>query len=324
MKLLKENEKDFIKKSLKVSHFEVERLSGDVSTRKYFRIHFKNKTAVFVRSQPHSVKNFVEIAQYLKKFKIPTPKIVNFSDEDGFNLIEDGGDTLLESVIAKSPKNLLPLYKKIMTSLVTLQTEATKSKAFCSAKKVAFTQEKFFEELLFMEENLFKSYLHQSYDSSTLHKEFEKLATILANLAYCFTHRDFHSRNILITNKKPMFLDFQDARLGPFQYDVTSFLRDSYVLLPDSIQTKLLNYYFECHKKKHSKLNKEEFIKYYDYVTLQRSLKASGTFASVWVKKKNDFYLKYLPHTFVHVKSALKKIGKEFPMIQKIVEEVKL
>ena len=121
-----------------------------------------------------------------------------------------------------------------------------------------------------------------------------------------------------------MIIDFQDARLGPYQYDVTSLLRDSYVQLPADIQKILLQFYFKEVKKRDSKFEEASFLKHYDEVTLQRSLKAAGTFTKVYHMGKSDFYLQYLKTTLSHVQEAIKDLKIKYPVLQKLIKDIHL
>ncbi len=103
-------------------------------------------------------------------------------------------------------------------------------------------------------------------------------------------------------------LDFQDARMGPPLYDVASLLRDSYVVLEDPLVESLLDYYLsETERRRGKKIDRSRARFIFDIASLQRNLKAIGTFAYPAVERKNPAYLKYIPPTLAYVESNLQR-----------------
>jgi hypothetical protein len=121
-----------------------------------------------------------------------------------------------------------------------------------------------------------------------------------------FTHRDYHSRNLMVQGDRLRILDFQDARLGPPQYDLASLLRDSYVQLPFEWEEELLDYYLQrTAKEEDFSQDRDRFVEIFNATCLQRNLKAIGTFASQKTLRGNDAYLEYIPATLAHIKRNL-------------------
>ena len=318
------NPHDFLKQSLKTTHFEIKKLKGDVSSRKFYRIIASGKSYILMEDNPSSLPQFLSIAEYLTFHGVSLPKIYDH-DKNGFVLMEDGGDIHLETKARENLKKTLPYYEETLSQLAVLQTSILHSKKAWASKEIKFTSEKFQEELKMTEEFCFQKHFKLSYDKEKLTLEFKSLCDTIIKLPYCFTHRDFHSRNILVKNDNHiMIIDFQDARLGPYQYDVTSLLRDSYVQLPADIQKILLQFYFKEVKKRDSKFEEASFLKHYDEVTLQRSLKAAGTFTKVYHMGKSDFYLQYLKTTLSHVQEAIKDLKIKYPVLQELIKDINL
>jgi N-acetylmuramate 1-kinase len=129
---------------------------------------------------------------------------------------------------------------------------------------------------------------------------------MLARQPRVFTHRDYHSRNLMVYQERLRLIDFQDARLGPCQYDLASLLYDSYVVLPADLRAELLTYYLE-HKATTAgaSLESESFLLIFDYMCLQRNLKALGTFAFQTVVKCTSRYLEAIPPTLSYIQEHL-------------------
>jgi hypothetical protein len=141
---------------------------------------------------------------------------------------------------------------------------------------------------------------------ATLLGQFWKIAAMLAQQPRVLTHRDYHSRNLMLCQDRLRVIDFQDARLGPCQYDVASLLYDSYVVLPPDLREKLLTYYLEQKAARDGQaLDRESFVWVFDYMCLQRNLKALGTFAFQTTVKRSTRYLGAIPPTLSYIRANL-------------------
>lgn len=143
-----------------------------------------------------------------------------------------------------------------------------------------------------------------------LESGFQEICRVLAAEPKVLTHRDFHSRNVMVLPQGPEFvmIDFQDARMGPAQYDLVSLLRDSYYQLEETQVQRLLSYYvvrFEAISGK--ALSRERFQEVFDYMTIQRNFKAIGSFASFMNRRNDPAYLKYIGNTFENIRRTLLK-----------------
>lgn len=323
---------NFVKKSLKTSDFSIFPLAGDASSRKYYRV--TSQTASWVLMKWEAVADpstypFLSIQKHLREHKINVPEIFEADYSAGLYLLEDLGDLTLERKFWENlhQENVLPFYKVTLDQLVILHRLALDKKNLsnCTAYSVRFDTEKFKWELNYTLTYLFKTFLRVNpSDENSLQKEFELLASTLAEIPSVLTHRDFHSRNLMIKSNKIYFIDFQDARMGPPQYDVVSLLHDSYVHLSQESHDELLDYYLEVFPealKLYS--SKKNFLNYYNLQTLQRCFKACGTFAAIHAQREDTRYLKYLPHTLPKVRHALENTT-QFPLMKQLVANISL
>jgi aminoglycoside/choline kinase family phosphotransferase len=115
-------------------------------------------------------------------------------------------------------------------------------------------------------------------------------------------HRDYHSRNLMLHKQRLYLIDYQDARLGPDTYDLASLLRDSYVDLSDSTVNWLLAYFLALRDRPETEA---EFRERFDVMSLQRNLKALGTFGYQTTAKQNPVYIQYMPRTLRYVRNNL-------------------
>ncbi len=323
---------DFVRNSLSLKDFTIFPLAGDASSRKYYRVASGEDSWVLAKWEPVADPEkypFISIQKHLFENQINVPKIFAADYASGLYIQEDLGDLTLERKFWENlhQENVLPFYKVTLDQLALLHRLSldTTNLNKCTAYSVRFDTEKFKWELNYTLTYLFKTFLKfQPENEEALQKEFELLASTLAQIPSVLTHRDFHSRNLMIKNNKIYLIDFQDARMGPPQYDLVSLLHDSYVQLSEVSQAALLDYYLNVFPEA-LKLydDKKMFLHYFNLQMLQRCFKACGTFAAIQAQRGDTRYLKYLPHTLSKVRTALGNT-KEFPLIKRMIENVQL
>ena len=119
-------------------------------------------------------------------------------------------------------------------------------------------------------------------------------------------HRDYHSRNLMLRAGQLFIIDFQDARMGPDTYDLASLLRDSYVDLPESLVDSLIDVYL-CATREDPARERAEFIRRFDLMSVQRNIKALGTFGFQASARGNAAYLRDVPRTLENVRRNMEK-----------------
>src|SRR5947209_15226067 len=118
-----------------------------------------------------------------------------------------------------------------------------------------------------------------------------QIAEQLATQQTVFTHRDYHSRNLMVQDERIRVIDFQDALMGPSTYDLASLLRDSYLSLDQDLIDELVIRYLEGRAKASAPLDRVTFLRLFDLTSVQRNLKAAGRFVYIAREKHNDRYL---------------------------------
>jgi len=294
------------------NNLSIEKIKGDASDRRYYRVTYNGgNRSVIIMLLPSPVESnlpYVEVQQILQRSGIAVPKTYHYAPEEGLLIIEDCGNISLEQLLlgTNNQDDKEGIYKRCINIIIDMQTNIVDEGRGESAFKLAFDEEKLVWELNFMLEHLVKGLLKQSMtdaDRRETDRVFGNLCRELADEPRLFTHRDYHSRNIMVKGDKLILIDFQDARMGPAQYDLVSLLRDSYSPVDNSMLDRLIDYYI----KKREVSDRERFIRIFDLMTLQRSLKAAGTFAFQHEARKNSSYLKYLPTVLAYAGEVIKK-----------------
>jgi hypothetical protein len=269
---------------------------------------------------------FVNVQRYLSLNRIPVPSIVWDDSPHGFVLLEDLGDVTLEAALQEANREQMACwYRQALDILLALQSpESVAPRASCVAFCLAFDVEKLMWELDFFLTHMIKQFCTQRLkpgDETALRGQFWKITTLLARQPRVLTHRDYHSRNLMLRQDRLRVIDFQDARLGPCQYDLASLLYDAYVVLPADLREELLTYYLgrKAMTDRHP-LDREAFLQVFDYMCLQRHLKALGTFAFQTVVKRISRYVEAIPPTLGYMQENLSR-HPELHQLRDLLEE---
>ena len=285
-----------------IQNLKKQQLPGDGGHRHYTRIQDNKKTFILMScgKKDPSLKKFIEIQQKLNPF-VSVPKIFHKSLKDGFLLLEDLGDQSLESFFLQNKIKLSKtVYYQALKQLACFQTQIKATK-----KDLVFDKDFFLQENEMAIYHL-QTYLNSFYKKSkvpfnknsarTFRKDMEKVLLNFKKKDYVYCHRDYHSRNLMLKNNKLISIDFQDAGLGPWYYDLTSLLYDSYVPLSPSIKKEFSKFYFKnlspSLKKKALSLSHIELMTKLQF--LQRGFKACGCFAAFKNRDKKNTHLKYI------------------------------
>ncbi|WP_454782076.1 aminoglycoside phosphotransferase family protein [Legionella sp. WA2022007384] len=294
--------KEWLIDTLKLQDFQLAPLAGDASFRRYFRLQYNGLTRVVMDAPPgkEDLKPFIHIAQMLEKVDVHTPKILAANLADGFLLLSDLGDQLLLNDLHS--ENVNAHYHHAINTLFKIQTCPTHDPILAP-----FDKAHMLKEMSLCPEWFFKAYLDLklNQDESTLVQQtMEWIATEVAKQPLTFIHRDYHSRNLMLLQNEAEstlgVIDFQDAMVGPFTYDLVSLLKDCYISWPRSKILEWVEFFYT-----QSALTKDyslpEFIRAFDLCGLQRHLKVLGIFSRLYLRDSKPGYLKDLPLTLKYV-----------------------
>lgn len=305
-------------------------LTGDASNRRYFRLEltagpvpslvlmqlaepeaFKQSEEAVSGSATVTELPFVNVHVHLAKAAVPVPVLHYYDRAAGLLYLEDLGDVTLALACARAAADQAPLYRQAVDLLVNLHLKATfPPDPSCLAFSRAFDV-----PLLMWEFDHFLEYgvekragrLLPEEDRQAIRAEMQKVAELLAGLPRVFTHRDYHSRNLMVQDGLLRVIDFQDALMGPATYDLASLLRDSYVALDQELIDELVIRYLEGRAKAGAALDRLTFMRLFDLTSVQRNLKAAGRFVYIDKVKGNPKFLADIPRTLGYVRRNLAK-----------------
>lgn len=305
--------KNWIATQIGTSEFTVTQLAGDASARRYYRIIQDEKTWVLMSWEPFDAATypFLSVQRQWAHSHIQVPNVLGIGEKLGVLLLEDLGDLTLERKFWENSRQEASseFYIKTLDELIQVHDGATYSDFKSTANTLIFDTAKFLWEMNYAKDNLLLGILKLKLSDSVLaelDKAFVGFCSQLDAEPKVICHRDFHSRNVMIKRNKVYLIDFQDARMGPVQYDLVSLFKDSYVDMSEEYSATLMKYYLDNAKiSKNRGFSMEQFKVIYELQSLQRCFKACGSFASFMNLRGDRRYLKYLTPTLKRVMKAL-------------------
>ena len=305
-------------------------LPGGASTRRFFRVPFRGGSAIAMyiplpsqeiakARQARGGGPFVEVATLLQNSNVKVPAIFHRSDEHHVLLVEDLGDDTLANYLRCHESAREELYKTAVVTLAEAQESLSNLPPDCVVKQRAFD-----EELLRWEVDHFRDYALEargihltSAESDTFDRSAQFLAETIASWDRGFVHRDYQSRNLMVTGSPGQleltWIDFQDAMMGPRAYDLVALLTDSYqTFSPEFIEARLDDY-----SKARGIENERERLGFeFDFITVQRKLKDAGRFIFIHKVNGNDSFLPYVESTIEKARAALRRVAGVGPLAE--------
>jgi aminoglycoside/choline kinase family phosphotransferase len=290
---------------------EVVPLSGDASTRRYYRLSGPGQAyvvALYPEPFDPATAAFLVVGALLEGYGLPVPRVVDVDGSRGIVLQEDLGDcTLQQALRGCSERRSAELYQEAIGALVRLQREAGRGPQSAECFRIAFDIEKLSWELHYFQKHFLEGLRGCDLgveDRATLSEAFHQLSAEIASWPRVLCHRDYHSRNLMLHGGRLHWIDFQDARMGPASYDLASLLRDAYVEVPEDLQDELAERF---RQQAVAEEPREVFRRRLDLMCVQRNLKALGTFGYMSTVRRSDVYLPYIPRTLAHARRSLSR-----------------
>ena len=223
--------------------------------------------------------SFLNVGRLLEQMGVRVPAVVDCAAELGIVELEDLGDVTLQAcLVSARPDERARRYREAVAIVATMQRRGAELESSEYAPfRLAFDVDKLMWELDFFVDHFLigaRGATLTTAQRTALRNEFRPLAAELAGEPRVFCHRDYHSRNLMVHDDHLYVIDFQDARMGPDTYDLVSLLRDSYVDNPTALVDTMIDEYLRLAETPDA----EGFRRRFDVMSVQRQLKALGTF----------------------------------------------
>src|SRR5574344_1452004 len=306
----------------------VTELPSSGSNRRYFRLSGVQSIIGVCGTSIDENKAFIYMAKHFRQSGLPVPEVYCNSEDFTYYIQEDLGDTLLfaaiekgrtTSVFSEEEKELL---RKTIRLLPSMQFAGADGFDF----SICYPQPEFNERSIMWDLNYFKYCFLKAtgmeFQENKLEDEFLKMSDVLMRSSSAtFMYRDFQSRNVIIKDGEPYFIDFQGGRKGPFYYDVASFLWQAKARYPDSLRQELLKEYLAS-LRKYKPVDEKYFYSQLRHFVLFRTLQVLGAYGFRGYFEKKPHFLQSVPFAIDNLRNLLKEPFKEYPYLSKILLEL--
>jgi len=304
----------------------LELLSGGGSSRKYFRFLSQgNSFIVTLNNNIEENQAFIYFANHFSKILPNIPQIIHVSNDETMYIQNDLGNISMIDCVLNDKEKAKPIYKKAIQQLAKLQILGDENLDYSRC----FSYPKFNHLLvlrdLFSCKNYFINLVEIPFNQAKLLSDFERFAHDFEQLKFQhFVYRDFQTRNIMLVENEPFFIDFQGGLKGPIQYDLVSILWQAKVNLSHEWKSELYDIYLtEIQKYLPQPIDKLEFQKGYEFCVVERLLQVLGAygFRGIYEGKK---------HFIESIEFALKNLSEiqnftilnNYPELKKVIIEL--
>jgi aminoglycoside/choline kinase family phosphotransferase len=289
-----------------------ETITGSGSNRQYFRLKGKNHSAIAVIGEDIAEnKAFIELTQHFRNQHLPVPELLYVSNDQTRYLQQDLGDISLFDFIKKGRESgqfnssEREMLVKTIKELVKFQFVGAENLDF----SLCYPQAQFDKRGILWDLNYFKYCFLKpsgvSFSENNLEDDFEKLAFLLLQIeTNTFLYRDFQSRNGLIYNDKPYFIDYQGGRKGPIFYDVASFLWQAKANYPNEFRNELIDIYLS-EIQQYITISAEEFKLQLKHFVLFRTLQVLGAYGYRGFFERKAHFIQSVPFAIQNLNHLL-------------------
>jgi len=303
MPVIEKNLTSLYKKWCGAEPFEIKPMQAHGSDRKYFRIFGTQGTVIGVQNDDRKENiAFLSFSESFAREKLPVPEIYAQDIEKGIYLEEDLGDETLFSFLRSKrtgydfPPEVLHCYKKVVRALPGFQINASQAIDY----DVCYPRSSFDKQSMMWDLNYFKYYFLKlakiPFDEQALEDDFQTFTDYLLDTGSdYFLYRDFQSRNVMLKDGEPFFIDYQGGRKGALQYDIASLLFDAKANIPNNIRTDLLREYMTAVEEK-IEIDRQDFMQHYYGFVFIRIMQALGAYGFRGFYERKSHFLKSVPY----------------------------
>jgi hypothetical protein len=298
---------DWLSRELQLPRLRIEVASSDASFRRYFRAFAGAATYIVMDAPPEKedVRPYLKVSRLLEEIGVHVPHVHEADATRGLLLLEDLGTTPYLQRLERGGDSEL-LYADALAALANIQLHGT---AACT-QLPPYGRSELAREMALMPEWFLKRHLAltlSAAETELLGAAFEFLIIEALAQPQVFVHRDYHARNLMVVaERNPGIIDFQDALCGPVGYDLVSLLKDCYIEWPRArveswvraFRARLLE------RGGPAGASEAEFLRWFDLIGIQRHVKVLGIFCRLWYRDGKPGYLPDLPRTLDYVREA--------------------
>lgn len=306
-------------RQLETTSLDIAPASADASFRRYFRVTAKGRDYIVMDAPPahEDCRPFIAVARLLGDAGVHVPQVLAQDLDRGYLLLTDLGNTTYLTALndaALNPGVARELYLASNDALIRIQ-QASRPGVLPEYDRALLTRELMLFPEWYVAKHLGVTMTDEQ--TATLDTAFERL--LANNLAQpqVYVHRDWHSRNLMVSDPNPGILDFQDAVYGPITYDLASIYRDAYIQWDEEMQLDWVIRYWE--KARAARLPVPDdfgaFWRDFEWMGAQRHIKVLGIFARLYHRDGKDGYLKDMPRVMRYLRKTCERYDELKPLL---------
>ena len=309
-------------------HDNIELLTGSGSNRRYLRMTGPRSLIAVCGESTAENRAFIYMARHFRNKGIPVPKVLAVSDDESFYIQEDLGDTLLFNAITNGrttgefsdyEKGLI---RKSIARLPSIQFKGAEGMDF----GMCYPLSDFNRRTVMWDLNYFKYCFLKatgiSFNESTLEDDFEAMTDILLKASSdTFMYRDFQSRNVIIKDEEPYFIDFQGGRKGPIYYDVASFLWQAKANFNSELREEMIDTYIS-EASKFTDINPAEFRQTLHHFVVFRTMQVLGAYGFRGLLERKAHFIESIPYALNNLQTLFKHHLNEYPYLSKVLVQL--
>jgi aminoglycoside/choline kinase family phosphotransferase len=263
---------------------------------------------------------FLEFSRHFRKYGLPVPEIYAEALAEGAYLEEDLGDTTLFEFLSNNRSgpeirdDVVEVYRQVVSTLPRFQVEAARDLNY----KVCYPRASFDRQSINWDLNYFKYYFLRlagiPFNEQALENDFSRLTKFLLTADHdYFLYRDFQSRNVMLKEGAPFFLDYQGGRKGALQYDIASILYDAKADLPPDLRQHLLDRYLEA-LSTYVSVKRDAFMQHYYAYVYVRIMQAMGAYGFRGFYERKSHFLQSVPYALKNIRWLLHNVELPIPL----------
>ena len=298
------------------------------SNRRYFRLSGVQSLVGAVGTCVEENRAFISIAQHFAERGLPVPKVVACSDDEMVYLQQDLGDNTLFAAIEKGRATSVfgEDERQILRQTIRLLPDIQFSGAVGLDFSVCYPLPEFDSRTILWDLNYFKYCFLKAtrleFKEDKLETDFQAMVEVLMrSQSSTFMYRDFQSRNVMIFEDKPWFIDFQGGRKGPFYYDVASFLWQAKANFPDSLRDEMVGEYIDA-LRKYIPVDEGYFREQLRHFVLFRTLQVLGAYGFRGYFEKKPHFIQSVPFAIENLRKLLETPYPEYPYLDELLHEL--
>lgn len=309
---------------------KIDEIASSGSNRRYYRLFDAEGQSLIGVIGPCREENqaFIYLARHFRKAGLSVPEVVAVASDDMTYLQKDLGDMSVFKAIEKGriTKSFSAEEKEILVKAISVLPDIQFKGAIGLDFSHCFPAAQFDKRSIMWDLNYFKYCFLKAvgleFDENRLEDDFQAMAEVLMrSQSSTFMYRDFQSRNVMLKDGEPWFIDFQGGRKGPFYYDVASFLWQAKAGFPDSLRQELIEVYIKS-LRKYKPVDESYFNEQLRHFVLFRTLQVLGAYGFRGYFEKKPHFMQSVPFALNNLRDLLEQDFPEYPYLTALLRQL--